>query len=508
MRARSRFWCAVAACVLTLPSLATTRADEAAARVYLKAGDSLFQQWRYRDALAMYARAERAGDGVERLDAARGVSASALRLGQFDLAYETASRLRESGAGGHHALTAYGEAAWGNGFFDEAEGAFLDALAISPDEPRARLGLARVLLGRGRAGEALAHALAAAAVAPDDADAHYLSALVYQRLARPDAAARQYARYLTLAPASATDKRSWVTAQVQLLQSFNRRVPDRIERGEPTSLHTVPFRLVNDKMLVQTRVNGGPDVEFQIDTGAETTVLSQATAFRSRAGTVGSTVSVGIGDAGLRGLGNARVDTIQIGTLVLHDVACLITAPPPRGSGALDLDSFSPLAAGLSIRVDYNQRRVTFARELPADPYDVTEPLWFYRLATVRGAFDNRVAGRFIVDTGARAISVASDTAAAADRPGLRRIKVPVFGLSGRDRDACLLLGADVAVGPVALARPPVVVLDLQTTGERLGYRVRGIAGQQFLSKYRVSIDLKRMVLGLAMQGKQAVDSR
>ncbi len=495
MRTRSRLWFAVAACIVIVPGLDTTRADPPAARVYLKAADSLFKEWRYREALAMYSRAERAVDPGDRFEAALGIASSALRLGQFDLAYRTADGARTGRAGDPRALTAFGEAAWGNGLFEEADAAFTQALARTPGNARARLGFARVLLARGHPEQALEQALAAADQASDQADSHYLCGIVYERLAQPGLAARCYERYLALAPASASDKRNWVAAQIQLLRSFDGRGPARLD--SQASAETVPFELSADKIVVRAGANGSA-VDFQLDTGAEATVLSQRTASRVGVSRLGTTLSAGIGDAGLRGVANARLHTLRIGALQMRDVPCLVNHASPDGTGVLEPDVFSPLAAGLSVGIDYRRRRLTVARALPADAYDVEVPLWFYRLATVGGAFDNRHAGRFIVDTGARAISIASDTAAAvADRPGLRRIPVPVFGLSGRDRDAYLLLGADVALGPVTLTRAPVVVLDLQTAGERLGYRVRGIAGQQFLSRYRVSIDLKRGVLGL-----------
>jgi hypothetical protein len=187
--------------------------------------------------------------------------------------------------------------------------------------------------------------------------------------------------------------------------------------------------------------------------------------------------------------------------LVIHDLPCLIATPSLATPGR-DAVGFSPLAAGLSMRIDYRRNELTLAHTLPESRDEVELPLWFYRLATVRGAVDADRAGRFIVDTGAAAISIASHSAAEASvRPGTRRIPLSVFGLSGRDRDACLLLGADLAIGPIALQRIPLVVLDLRTPGERLGYRVRGIVGQQFLRRYRVSIDLQRGVLGLSKGG-------
>ena len=47
-------------------------------------------------------------------------------------------------------------------------------------------------------------------------------------------------------------------------------------------LHTMPFKLVKDKIVVQARVNGGRLQDFMLDTGSEETVLSRETAQRER----------------------------------------------------------------------------------------------------------------------------------------------------------------------------------------------------------------------------------
>ena len=43
----------------------------------------------------------------------------------------------------------------------------------------------------------------------------------------------------------------------------------------------------------------------------------------------------------------------------------------------------------------------------------------------------------------------------------------------------------------------PMVVLNLRAPSLLLGFQLGGIVGHKFLSKYRVSIDLERSVVGL-----------
>ncbi len=143
-------------------------------------------------------------------------------------------------------------------------------------------------------GEALDNALAAAAAAPDQTDAHYLSGIISERLSAPDRAIASYTRYLALAPRGAIDKRAWVEAEIDLLRSFGPRIPVR-DAASVAAPHTIPFRIIDDKMVGLARVNGGPPIDLDVDTGAETTVLSQGSATRFGVAAISGTLGAGIG---------------------------------------------------------------------------------------------------------------------------------------------------------------------------------------------------------------------
>ena len=55
----------------------------------------------------------------------------------------------------------------------------------------------------------------------------------------------------------------------------------------------------------------------------------------------------------------------------------------------------------------------------------------------------------------------------------------------------------DLEFNSIRFSRIPVVVLNLRAPSALLGYQLGGIVGHKFLSKYRVTVDLERSVLGL-----------
>ena len=250
------------------------------------------------------------------------------------------------------------------------------------------------------------------------------------------------------------------------------------------------------------RFNGGLDTDIAIDTGAELATVSREIADERDIMPISSTVSAGVGDAGLHRERVGLIDELYIDGLSISNLPCLISAQ--RADYALGRypDSFSPLAAGLSMSVDYRRRELTIARHLPAgDPPDFELPLWLYRLATVRGVVGKDTESAFIVDTGGQAISISRETEEALGLPvGYRRIPLKVNGLSGIDTGAFLLPGMRVAFDTLHLDSTSLVVLNLDAPSALLGFEVGGTVGHRLLSRYRSSIDLDRNVLALKAQ--------
>jgi tetratricopeptide (TPR) repeat protein len=499
MPARLRPWLAFVAAVLLVPWLVTLRAELTSADVFLRAGDALTRQWRYRDAFTMYGNAERVAEGPQRALAGVGLVSMAVRLAEFDFAFAKAGQLRRQFPDAPLVDTVFAEAAWASGLFDEAESSFVAALGRSPADGRARLGMARVLIARGHLEEALDNSLAAMAVLPEEADPHYLTGSISARLGQVDRAIQEYTKYLSLLPDRETDKRTWMVGEIRFLRSFGRRVPGQIDPAQLTRRYTMPFRLVKDKVVVKARVNGGEWLDFVVDTGAERTVISDRTARRLGIVPISATLSAGVGDLGLRGLQNAWLDSFELGPLVVKNLPCLIKNPPLSALPAPEAEAFSPLALGLSLIVDYKKKELTIGRDLPAERHDVELPMWFYRLATVRGLVNANRPVSFVVDTGGEVVSIGLDTARSlAPAPDMRRIPLQVFGVSGWDRDAYLQPGVHVAFDALPVRESAIVVLNLRAPSVLLGYRIGGIVGHRFLSRYRVCIDLGRATLGLS----------
>lgn len=474
-------------------------AEDPASLVKAQLADLLYGDGRFRDAIDAYDAAYAAASGPLRVAMGRGLVKSLLRSGEFRRARTTAAELADTAPDDAEVLALLGDTRWSAGQFAAAEQAYAAALAADADQARAISGMARALDSRGRPDEALEHARRAVGLAPREPEFHHTLGFVLERQRRYPEAALAYTNYSNLLPnKDNSEMAAWARQQVRFLKSFDDRVPLAARGDADQKVHTVPFRLRKDKIVVTAKVNGRAEMDFILDTGAEMTVVSRRVAQRYGVQPVVYTLSAGVGGVGLRGLMVGTMDRLQIGSLVIDQVPTLIKNPPLQGLPTQEVESFSPLAMGFSVRIDYRRRLLTMARVLPEAAADFVLPMRLHRLATVTGSVNGKTSVPFVIDTGGEVLSISRSTADAIAVVPPRHIGLKVYGTSGWDPDAFLLTGIHVAFDRVALDNVAVPVLNLEAPSILLGYDLGGIVGHRFLSKYDVTIDLRRSEVRLA----------
>ena len=148
MLRRSALTLAACAALLAAPQATSTRDDS---ELQLQLASLLFEETRFYVALEAYRRAIDTSDSDLALRARVGFVRTALRIGQFQDAQREGASLRAHAPQNPDALSAYADAVWSAGLFDEAEEAWSAALELAPDSARARHGVARSLASRRRA---------------------------------------------------------------------------------------------------------------------------------------------------------------------------------------------------------------------------------------------------------------------------------------------------------------------------------------------------------------------
>jgi Flp pilus assembly protein TadD len=458
----------------------------------LHRGDQQYKDGKYADALKSYVRAAESPEPAAAHDARKGIVLSALRVGEFTLARRTASVLSATDRDAE-ALTLAGDALWAAGLFDEADLEYARARAVDPDSARARYGIARSLSSRSRLNEALTEVEGALEQAPLDPDLPALQGTVLERLNRFEEAAKAYEAYANLLPRRESASITIARSRASLLRSFSKRTPLEVRDEDANRTHTLPFKLVNNKIVVLGRLNG-VQVEWILDTGAERTGISPDLASTANVRTVSTTLTAGVGRSGVRRIRLGRADSVELGTLKVRNVPVAIRAPGVGGPARWQGQSLSPIALGFSVSVDYGRKRVLLARALTDEEpaAGITLPMRIQPLPLIRGTLNSTHPAYFVVDTGGEIISIGADTADLLGMESVRHIPIRVLGMSGPDEDAFLLPGVDLDFEGVSLRRVGLAVLNLRAPSVLLGYQVGGIVGHNFLSRYRVSIDVAR----------------
>jgi predicted aspartyl protease len=491
------FRCAVLAATLIVGVCLHGETD-ADADLQYQLGSVLLDDSRYREAVEAFERATKTDDAALVMRARKGKIRAALRIAEFAIAQETAESLYAQPNVDAEGIALYGDALWASGRFDDADAAYRRAVDKTPGSARALYGRARTLATISRLDEALDSALAASAASPRDGEIHALIGELYERLYRYDEAANSFRSYINLLPdKEASQRASWAKSQVQFLESFKGVVPVDIDADDRATLHTVPFRLVKDKVVVRARINGNNAQDFVLDTGSEETTISDSTARRLRIRPVTETISAGVGEIGVRGLQLARVASLDFGTLEVRNLPVLVKSPGLRGMPKPEGESFSPLSIGLSMTIDYQKHLLTIGSRLPPAEYDYHLPMRVYRLALVRGLLNDNHPTYFVVDTGGEVISISAATAQLLAPSQYRKIPLRVWGTSGWDRDAFLLPGLNLDFDRIEYRNVPLVVLNLRAPSLLLGFQLGGIVGHKFLAQYRVTMDLAQSELRL-----------
>jgi Flp pilus assembly protein TadD len=502
MSQRSRgpagLWILSAAALLIAGRFAVAAQSPRDPATVLRAADGLMAHERYREAFEAYRAARTANDPKLRIRAGAGAVQALLRVGMFGAAQLEGASIAAVDPQQAGAQAIDGDALWSSGLFPEADARYAAALALVPENARALHGRARSLASRQRLEEALADLRHAIAVDQTDPIFQYTLGMVYEQLRRYPEAAAALNSYAGMVGKNDAEMAAAARSRADFLRSFGSRVPFQIVSAD--QVYTMPFEIVDGHATVRGRINGTP-LDLVVDTGTEHAVISPGVARLADVSSQSTLDTAGVGDfgVGIRGMRIGRIDKLEIGGLRVNNVACLIASPSLRGMPAAETEAFSPLALGLSMAIDYSTRTLTLARQLPAATYDTALQLRLSRLPMVRGVINGSSPASFVLDTGSQATSLGrSLVAELPSDPAVRRVPARVYGRGGWDSSAFLMPYVDLEFARgVGFHQTSMLVVRLDAPSWLLGFRVGGIIGDEFLSRYSMAIDLEKGEVGL-----------
>ncbi|HEX4740083.1 MAG TPA: aspartyl protease family protein, partial [Caulobacteraceae bacterium] len=264
---------------------------------------------------------------------------------------------------------------------------------------------------------------------------------------------------------------------------------------------TLPFRLLNNHIYVQAKVDGQGPFTFIVDSGGHT-LISPELVGRLGLKSVGQFQTSGAGE-GHQASGFVEVPDIALGALHLRGQVGFATSvydPSIEGIAVDGMVGFE-LIRRFATRIDYGARTITFtdpARFRPADAGDPVPFVFYDHLPQVRG-FIADLPARLDIDTGSRSeIDITAPFVAAHDlrtrfTPGVTA--VTGWGVGGKVTSYVARLPS-LTLGDQTIARP-VADIDSAKGGAFSDANVDGNIGGGVLQRFVVTLDYAHQVLWL-----------
>ena len=266
--------------------------------------------------------------------------------------------------------------------------------------------------------------------------------------------------------------------------------------ADGAAVATVPFRLLNNHVYVDTLVNGKGPFTFIVDTGGHA-VLSPRLAGLISSDVNGVVPTAGVGDK-TSTVGFTPVAEISIGDVKLQHQTAFVTEVYDTAIEGIPVDGMVgfELFRRFAVRIDYQQRTLTFTDPARFEPRDAGEmiPFKFYdHLPDVEGFIDAHPA-RFDIDTGSR--GELDLTAPFVKRSAIKeaypsRIKALTgYGVGGAVYSEVVRLSS-VRLGSVCIDRP-VGELSDAAHGSFSDANYDGNIGSALLKRFVVTFDYAR----------------
>jgi predicted aspartyl protease len=273
---------------------------------------------------------------------------------------------------------------------------------------------------------------------------------------------------------------------------------------------TLPFRLLNNHIYLQARVNGRGPYTFMLDTGGHT-LLSPHLVAELGLKPIGAAATSGTGE-GHSVSGFVKVDDIALGDAHLRDqmgFAVEIYDPAIEGLRVDGMIGFE-MVRRFATTIDYGARRVTFTAPDRFDPKGLGQaiPFKFYdHLPWVQGAIDGAPA-HMDIDTGSRSEIDVTTPFVEAHRlrarfpNGVRA--VTGWGVGGPARSYVVRLPS-VTIGPFTIDRPTAYLSESHRSSLS-DPNYDGNVGGGLLKRFVVSFDYAHQAMYLKPAVPQPTD--
>src|SRR3989475_1748194 len=382
-----------------------------------------------------------------------------------------------------------GEIEFRRGNFDRAAELYKEALRMDIKNARAHFGLAKLAMGKVKGKQAVEEMKRAIELDPKE-PLYHLYASEASAIEKDYVEQRkQLEAYLALNP---DDPERVVEAKAGLEMLKVLGTTDVAVVTAPENPAPIRVRKTLNLIFTQLSINGRGPYNFAVDTGATQTVISEKLIAEVGLQPITSTVVYGIGGAGKVDTKLYGVNEIAVGDVKIKNIP-VGTFNDPLGSQVADGILGTAVLSDFIITVNYPANQLELSRKRqPAPATTEVLPAWYFSNLLLVPVSVNGKQGNFIVDTGAVTTVLSHNMAAQLginqNTPGAK-IDLGIAGVGGFEGIVLKVPNVTFKTAKNTETFPQVVAIDLTQISKMIGTEVGGVAGYDFFSEYKVTLD-------------------
>jgi tetratricopeptide (TPR) repeat protein len=426
---------------------------------------------------------------------------------QFDQAKDQIRRVLKLVPSQAEALTLYGHCLFREGNFKQAETVYRKSLSLDAKQAGAHMGLGRLYLTKLQSMQSIAAFQKAIDLAPEEADHYFFASEAY-------GATKDYAKqvacldkYLALEPKFGEERVQNARALLTFFRSLEGRPVAAIKA--PARSYDIPFQPFFGLMIVEGYVNGEGPYRFLVDSGATSTVLSEALLDQLKIPTLATATVSCVGGSGKTNTKLAKADKFKVGELEYTNLPV----------SSFDNTIFAELIDGVLstadladflITLDYPDQKILLEPKRAAlsaisnrpAPSATEVPFRILgNLILVPVTINNQLESRhFLFDTGAVTSALSKRQAAFLgvheDTPRAK-VDLEFAGACGVTQSVLSVDRVDLKLQTTTTPYAKILAVELKEISKELRTEVSGILGGDFYSKRKVTIDYQRTTLSI-----------
>ena len=391
-----------------------------------------------------------------------------------------------------------GEVEFRKGHFEQAEILYREALKMDSKTARAYFGLGKLASARVKNKQAIQEIMRAVELDPKEPLYRLYASEAWANDKNYAEQKKQLEEYVKLNPAD-EDRLAEAKAGLAMLKAFGSEELGVVEA--PQNPAPIRFRKSLNLIFASVMINGKGPYDFAVDTGATQTVVSEKLAKEIGLETITTTVVFGIGGAGKVDTTLYKMKELAVGGVKIKNTA-VGTFNDPLVTQLADGILATSILSDFIITVNYPGSQLELARKSPpvAAGAEVL-PVWYFSNLLLLPLEVNGKRGNFIVDTGA-VTTVLSHSMAAQfgineNTPGAK-IDLGIAGVGGFEGLVLKIPDVTFKTPKNAETFEQVISIDLKQISKMIGTEVSGVAGYDFFSDYKVTLDYNAGVIRLS----------